>query len=323
MNLKVLALQASIEDIPLAHRKRSSAKTSPKIPVKSGELPAATQVAAAQLDANAESGSQTSVEDIPLAQRKRSAVKPSPPASPFAKTQLVSPRKTAVSALLTASASATVHSSQQLTQAQGSKGAITGAGLRAPAEMSNKGKSVTAKKASETTTAAKIFESSSVPHAKALHRSDSRLPSAAASKGQHKVGSSSTDTVRSSKGDGAPHAKALHRSDSNAASQGQHRGSDAGGTAARSSKDNAARSLPDKERSSSGLKAVKGLPALSRSLSKKGSSSRSTDQANSNTAPAAAAAAAKVQSVSAVTEDFLHVTWAACHAKMSMSYMWL
>lgn len=259
---------------------RSPAKASPTTsPASATRAPAAVASAAIALQASADP--ETSVEDIPLAKRKRSSGRQLLPTSPFATAQLASPHKPAASFQADDSAKSTVPS-QQLTRARDSthSAANTKHVSAVPCVSAGKpgmNREASAKVSSETATADKVAATSTAPQAKALQRSSSTLTAPGAEVSRHRVSNT--------QGKGEPQVELLQRPGSSVRLYEQ-RGSSKDGPS--TSKGEAVRTLAGKDQNQpSGLKAVKGLPALSRKLSKKGGSSGLGGQAKGSDTNAA------------------------------------
>ena len=253
-------LQASIEDIPLAVRKRSSAKTpvSPNAKansVKSSKVSPVSLSAASAMDLSTAAKPTASVEDLPLAQRKRLVAKA--PTSPFAAAGQDRPKSKATAAATDAS-----RPDVQPTKSRGSAQPVSGAKKTTAAQAVHEDM-LAQSTATKGADASVLSRSSADPQAK------SRQAVSAAAE-QHK------DVSKADSIGAALQSKKLQKSDSNASSTGapprQHKSSKAGVQTAREGKDTVTVSQSDKGKDISEAKAVKGLPALSRSLSKKGSS---------------------------------------------------
>lgn len=197
-----------------------------------------------------------SIEDLPLAQRKRSVAKA--PTSPFAAAGQDRARTKATAAAPDAS-----RPHAQPTKSRGSAQPLSGANKTTAAQAVHE--DMLAQSTATKGAGAPVLPGSSAGDPAA----ESRQAFSVAAE-QHKDGGQANSISA------VPQTKKLHRSDSNASSSGasppQHKSSKAGVQSAKLSKDKVVASQSDKDRDVSEAKAVKGLPVLSRSLSKKGSS---------------------------------------------------
>ena len=253
-------MQASIEDIPLAVRKRSSAKTpvSPAVKansIKSSKVSPVSLPAASAVVLSTAAKPTASVEDLPLAQRKRLVAKA--PTSPFAAVGQDQAKSKA-----TAPASDASRPDAQPTKSRGSAQPLSGAKKTTAAQAVHEDMLAQS-------TATKGVGEFVLPCCSADTAAKSRQATSVSAE-QHK-GASKANSISA-----APQSQKLRKSDSNASSTGmsprQHKSSKAGAQSARLVTDKVIASQSDKGKDVDEAKAVKGLPALSRSLSKKGSS---------------------------------------------------
>lgn len=230
------AIQANILGIPLAQRKRLT-----KAPVSPSAMAGVPPPIASKKPPVAKAPIvQASIEDIPLAQRKRAK----PPVSPFATAGAKDVNKQFASS---APQGRVLHESAQHMS-------VTGA--------------MTAQASDTQVQATAVRNMAAV--------SSISVDASAKVAAYAKAAAQPTDTVKGARGSSPIKGRALHRSGSNTASSDtskrQLKDSNAGAQSAGLGKSDLLRLHSDKNRASDAARPVKGLPALSRSLSKKGSS---------------------------------------------------